>query len=378
MRGLKIGFIVNPIAGMGGRVGLKGTDDVLEKAIALGAKPVAPKRAKIFLKKIKERKLTAENEVITCPGLMGEEETRKVGIDAEVLPMRRKERTTAEDTKRAVAMLISEKYNVDLIVFVGGDGTARDIHDALEEKASETAVLGVPAGVKMYSGIFAVNPVEAAEVVERFVKGEADITEFEIMDADETAIRSDRFAIRLYGYLKGPYLPMRIQGTKQVSPETIDERENQLAIAKFVAENMKPNAAYILGPGTTVKALSDLLGVKKTLLGVDLYLNGKIINDANEKIIIENVKDWKNTWIIVSPIGGQGIIFGRGNQQISPEIIKRVGKEHIFVLATKNKIQRLRSGALRIDTGDLEVDEMLRGHIKVVTDYREWRLLPVK
>ena len=375
---MKIGFIVNPIAGMGGRVGLKGTDGVLEKAIALGAKPVAPQRAEEFLKRLKQSEIMAKVKIVTCPGVMGEDEAKETKINAEILPLPKKEKTTAEDTKMAVKLLVSESYNVGLIVFVGGDGTARDILDALKETGKEVAVLGVPAGVKMYSGIFAVNPAEAVDVIEAFAKGEAEITEFEIMDADETAIRSDRFAIRLYGYLKGPYLPMRIQGTKQVSPETANEKENQLGIARFVIETMKPEATYILGPGTTVKTLAELLGIKKTVLGVDLYQNGKVINDVNEKEILENVKDWKNTWIVVSPIGGQGMIFGRGNQQISPEIIRKVGKEHIIVLATKSKIQRLESGALRVDTGDSEVDEMLKGYIKVITDYREWRLLPVK
>ncbi len=375
---MKIAFIVNPIAGMGGRVGLKGTDGVLEKAIELGAKPVAPERATEFLKELKESEVMDKIKIFTCPGQMGEEEAKKVGITIEIFPMEKREITTAEDTKQAVKLAIESPYNVDLIVFVGGDGTARDILDALKEKECEIPVLGVPAGVKMYSGIFAVNPAEAVEVLEAYINGEAEITEFEIMDADETAIRSDRFAIRLYGYLKGPYLPMRIQGTKQVSPETADEKENQRAIAKFVIENIKPDAAYILGPGTTVKTLADMLGIKKTVLGVDLYQKGKVINDVNEKTLIENIEDWKNTWIIVSPIGGQGMIFGRGNQQISPEIIKRVGKEHIIVLATKSKIQRIEGGLLRVDTGDAEIDEMLRGYIKVITDYREWRLLPVK
>ena len=375
---MKIAFIVNPIAGMGGRVGLKGTDGVLEKAIELGAKPVAPERATEFLKELKESEVMDKIKIFTCPGQMGEEEAKKVGINIEIFPMEKRATTTAEDTKQAVKLAIESPYNVDLIVFVGGDGTARDILDALKEKECEIPVLGVPAGVKMYSGIFAVNPAEAVEVLEAYINGEAEITEFEIMDADETAIRSDRFAIRLYGYLKGPYLPMRIQGTKQVSPETADEKENQRAIAKFVIENIKPDAAYILGPGTTVKTLADMLGIKKTVLGVDLYQKGKVINDVNEKTLIESIEDWKNTWIIVSPIGGQGMIFGRGNQQISPEIIKRVGKEHIIVLATKSKIQRIEGGLLRVDTGDAEIDEMLRGYIKVITDYREWRLLPVK
>jgi len=375
---MKVGFIVNPIAGMGGRVGLKGTNGIVEKAIMLGAGPVAPRRAEVFLKKLKENGIADKIRLITCPGMMGEEEAESVGVNFEVLPMPRKEKTTAEDTKRAIRTLTSAEYHADLIIFVGGDGTARDILDALSPETSETAILGIPSGVKMYSGVFAVNPVEAVEVVEAFINGEADLTELEVIDADESAIRKDRFEIRLYGYLRVPYLPLRIQRTKSVSPETMNEKENQIAIARFVIENMKPDATYILGPGTTVKTLADLLGVKKTVLGVDLYQNGRIITDVNEKTILENVKDWGNTWIVVSPIGGQGIIFGRGNQQISPEIIKKVKKEHIIVLATKNKIERLEGKALRVDTGDLEADDMLKGYIKVITDYREWRILQVK
>jgi len=375
---MKVGFIVNPIAGMGGRVGLKGTNGIVEKAIMLGAKPVAPGRAKVFLKRLRENGITDKIRLITCPGMMGEEEAESVGVNFEVLPMPRKEKTTAKDTKKAVRILKSAEYNADLIVFVGGDGTARDILDALGSEADETAVLGIPSGVKVYSGVFAVNPIEAVEVVKAFINGVANVTELEVIDADESAIRKDRFEIRLYGYLKVPYLPLRIQRTKSVSPETMNEKESQTAIARFVIESMRPDATYILGPGTTVKTLADLLGVKKTVLGVDLYQDGKVITDVNERKILENVKDWKNTWIVVSPIGGQGIIFGRGNQQISPEIIKKVKKEHIIVLATKNKIERLEGKALRVDTGDMETDEMLKGYIKVITDYREWRILQVK
>jgi len=373
-----MGFIVNPIAGMGGRVGLKGTDGIVEKAIMLGAEPVSPRRAEIFLKKLKDNGISNKIRLIVCPGMMGEEESDRIKVNFEVLPIPRKEKTAAEDTKKAVRMFTSTKYHVDLIVFVGGDGTARDILDALDSKMDEIAVLGIPSGVKMYSGVFAVNPIEAVEVVRAFINGETDIMELEVIDADEDTIRRDRFEIRLYGYLKVPYLPLKIQRTKSVSPETMNERENQVAIARFVIENIKPNATYILGPGTTVKTLADLLGVKKTLLGVDLYQNGEIITDVNEKKILRNVKDWENTWIIVSPIGGQGIIFGRGNQQISPEIIKRVKRDHIIVLATINKIEKLEDRTLRVDTGDLETDEILKGYVKVITDYREWRILPVK
>jgi predicted polyphosphate/ATP-dependent NAD kinase len=184
--------------------------------------------------------------------------------------------------------------------------------------------------------------------------------------------------VKLYGFLKGPFVPMRIQGSKQISPETVDEKENQTAIARFILEEMQPEATYILGPGTTVKRIAELLGVEKTVLGVDIYKNGRVILDVDERRILEEVKDWQKTWIILSPIGHQGILLGRGNQQISPQIIKRVGRQHIIVAATKSKLQSIDGNVLRVDTGDVEVDHVLRGYIRVVTDYREWRLMPVQ
>ncbi|MGQ9506387.1 MAG: ATP-NAD kinase family protein [Candidatus Bathycorpusculaceae bacterium] len=372
---MKLGFIVNPIAGMGGRVGLKGTDGMLKEAIARGAKPVAPKRAIEFLQKLKENFSQTKIEVFTCPGIMGEKEAKTANFPVQILPMKIGKETSAEDTKTAVKLLTAAK--VDLIVFVGGDGTAKDIFDAMQGIA-EAPVLGVPAGVKMYSGIFAVNPSDAADIVLAFAENQAEITEFEIMDADESAIRSDTFAVKLYGFLKGPFVAMRIQGSKQVSPETADEKENQTAIAKFIIEEMQPDATYILGPGTTVKRIAELLGIEKTVLGVDIYKNGKVTLDVNEKKILEEVEEWQKTWIILSPIGHQGILLGRGNQQISPEIIKHVGKQRIIVAATKSKLQSIDGNVLRVDTGDAEADAMLKGYIRVITDYREWRLMPVQ
>jgi predicted polyphosphate/ATP-dependent NAD kinase len=230
----------------------------------------------------------------------------------------------------------------------------------------------------MYSGIFAVNPSDAVDVVLAFVENQAEMTEFEIMDANEEAIRSDTFVVKLYGFLKGPFVPMRLQGSKQISPETVDEKENQTAIARFIVEETQPEATYILGPGTTVKRIAELLGAEKTVLGVDIYKKGKVIVDVDERRILEEIEDWQNTWIILSPIGHQGNLLGRGNQQISPEIIKRVGKQHIIVAATKSKLQSIDGNVLRVDTGDAEVDNMLKGYIKVVTDYREWRLMQVQ
>ena len=182
---MKMGFIVNPIAGMGGRVGLKGTDGVLKEAIARGAKPVSPKRAAEFLQELKESMRSTKIEILTCPGVMGEEEAKSVDVAVKILPMTIGVETTADDTKKALWLLADEK--VDLIVFVGGDGTAKDILDAMKDKGVDLPVLGIPSGVKMYSGVFAVNPSDAVEVVLAYAKGEAEIAEFEVMDADETA-----------------------------------------------------------------------------------------------------------------------------------------------------------------------------------------------
>jgi len=372
---LKMGFLVNPIAGMGGRVGLKGTNGVSKNAIALGAKPLATVKAVGFLERLNELELAANIDLITCPGVMGGDEVKSAGLKAQILPMRLKSETTAEDTKTAVKHMVA--LNVDLIVFVGGDGTARDILDAMRGSTS-LLVLGVPSGVKMYSGIFAASSRDAADVVQTFMEKSAQTMDFEIMDVDEEAIRNDRLSVSLYGFLKGPFVPMRLLGSKQVSLETLDEHENQMAVAKFIVEDMDSKATYILGPGTTVKCVADLLGVEKTLLGVDIYYNKTVMKDVNEKRILSEIKDWKNTWIVLSPIGRQGMLLGRGNQQISSEIIKKVGKERIIVGATRSKIQGIEGGVLRVDTGDAGVDEMLRGYIRVAIDYREWRLMEVR
>jgi predicted polyphosphate/ATP-dependent NAD kinase len=372
---MKLGLIVNPIAGMGGKVGLKGTDNILKEAIAKGAEPVAPKRATEFLQKLKQNASDASIELLTCPGIMGESEAKDTGLTIRILPMKIGKETTAVDTKKAVELLRSA--NANLIVFVGGDGTAKDILDAMSGSA-EVPVLGVPSGVKMYSGIFTVSPSDAVDVVLAFAQNQAEITEFEIMDADEEAIRNDTFTVNLYGLMRGPFLPTHIQGSKQVSPETVNERDNQTATAKFIVEEMQPDGTYILAPGTTVKRVAELLGIEKTVLGVDIYKKGKVILDVDERRILEEVGDWQHTWIILSPIGHQGILFGRGNQQISPKIIQHVGKERIIVAATKNKLQRIEGNVLRVDTGDARVDAMLKGYVRVVTDYREWRLVQVQ
>ncbi len=376
---MKIGLLVNPIAGMGGRVGLKGTDGVVEEAIRRGAKPVAPDRAKEYLDALKrlEQTMNLTFELITCPNEMGARVTTESNLPHKVVTVMVSGWTSSDDTKRCTEALYHE--GVRLLVFVGGDGTARDILDAVQEyNLEDLMVLGVPSGVKMYSGIFVVNPRDAAEVVRLVSEGRTTPSEFEIMDADEEAIREDRFIIKLYGYLKGPSVPARFQGTKQASPETIDEHQAQEAIARFIIEEINLDEYYILGPGTTVRKITELLDLEKTTLGVDVLHNGQIHKDLNESKILEFIADFDKAWIVVSPIGHQGMLFGRGNQQISPRIIERVGRDHIRVICTPAKLRDIEGGTLKVDTGDSEIDELLRGRIKVITDYNEMRLVKIE
>ncbi len=359
-----IGFIVNPIAGMGGRVGLKGTDgDAYLEALRRGAEPVAPRRAMEFLEKLDPRII----RLLVAPGPMGYDivsrSRMRVSIEA-IIGSLTGGLTTAEDTRRIACEMVD--HGIDLLVFVGGDGTARDILDSIDQRVP---VLGVPSGVKMYSSVFAVSPEAAAHVVMAFARGETVLVDEEVLDIDEEAFRHDQLVIRLYGYLKVPFIHGFIQGGKEPSPDIGDEAGNREAIARYIVENMEPNTLYILGPGKTVKAIADQLGLPKTLLGVDAVYNGELVGrDLGEKGLLELLDKYPRAKIIVSPIGGQGFIFGRGNQQISPEVIRRVGgKKGVIVIATHRKIRGV--DVLRVDTGDPEVDSMLRGYIRVIVDY---------
>jgi predicted polyphosphate/ATP-dependent NAD kinase len=366
-----IGFIVNPIAGMGGAVGLKGTDglDILQKAVSLGAKPIAPARAEVFLSEFESVKKIVQ--FVVGPGRMGENEAQNCGFTCKVLG-ERKEATTNKDTVEIAGKI--KGAGADLLIFCGGDGTARDILEAVN---LTLPVLGVPTGVKMHSAVFAVGPRAAARIAVQFIVGELPLKEAEVMDVDEQAFRRGRVSAKLYGYALTPYEPHLIQGMKMASLTTESEMRNQAAMALFIIENMKPNVIYIIGPGTTTRTIGDLLDAEKTLLGVDLFYNKKLIaKDVNEKQILQKIKG-KMVQIIVTPIGGQGFIFGRGNQQISREVILEVGLDNIIVVATEDKLRNLKS--LRVDTGDSSLDDIFRGHpIKVITDYQTERVVPVE
>ncbi len=294
---------------------------------------------------------------------MGQNQAEKCGFSCKVVGESKKE-TTSEDTQNIAKGIV--EAGVDLLVFCGGDGTTRDILKAVDLKVP---VLGVPTGVKMHSAIFAVSPQAAARVAVTYLWGGLPLREAEVMDVDEQAFRQGHLSAELYGYMLSPFEPHLIQGNKMASPMTENEVENQAAIAIYIIEEMKPDIIYIVGPGTTTRTIGDLLDQKKTLLGVDLFQNKKIIaKDVNEKQILQAING-KAAQIIVTPIGGQGFIFGRGNQQISSKVIRQVGLDNIVVVATKSKLDRLQS--LRVDTGDSELDGQFRAHgIRVVTDYK--------
>ncbi|MFH0848310.1 MAG: ATP-NAD kinase family protein [archaeon] len=354
-----------------GRVGLKGTDgeEAPHEALRRGSEPVAPIRIKETLRILAD--YSNEIVVLTCSGEMGELEAIELGLYP-VVVLKVPDDSSAADTRRAASRLA--ELRVDLILFAGGDGTARDIFDAID---GDLPVLGVPAGVKMHSGVFAINPQEAGRIAIRFLRGEVSTTQAEVMDVDEEAYRLGRLSAKLYGYMMIPHEAGLVQGIKTGSLQTTEEIEQQKSVAKHVVEEMQDDTLYILGPGTTVKAITDYLRLEKTLLGVDVLRNRKMLGiDANERQILELLDG--NSKIIVTPIGGQAYVFGRGNQQISPAVIRTVGKENIIIVATKNKIFNLPVRRLLVDTGDSLLDSTLRGYVRVVTDYREETLLRIE
>ena len=362
----KLGIIVNPIAGMGGRVGLKGTDspEVVERARALGAVAESPGRAVHTLKAIAAAHADGL-ALLAAAGEMGEQEAREAGLEPEVVAVGESHVTTADDTARAAAEMLER--GVDLLLFAGGDGTARDIHGAVE---LQVPVVGVPAGVKMHSAVYATSPRAAADLVVRFLgRDSLPLREAEVMDIDEEAFRQGAVSARLYGYLNVPYAEDLVQGVKAGSLQ-VGEEAALAELAFEMARRMNNDALYVLGPGTTTRAIAQELGVDKTLLGVDLVKGRRVIEaDVTERQILEAIEG-QSSRVVVTPIGGQGHIFGRGNQQISAAVIKKVRKSNIIIVATPNKLAGLQLKPLLVDTGDPEVDQMLAGYMRVVTGIR--------
>jgi predicted polyphosphate/ATP-dependent NAD kinase len=361
----KLGLIVNPIAGIGGRVGLKGSDgaEIQGKALALGAVPQALDRTIQALKRVSA---VGDLQIVTYPGEMGEDAARTSGFEPDVIGSIKPGRTTPQDTRRAARQMLGR--GVSLLLFAGGDGTARDVYAAIGDRLP---VLGIPAGVKIHSAVYATNPTSAGDLASLVLQGKATaFREAEVMDVDEDALRRGVVSARLYGYLKIPFERRLLQGLK--TPSSPGERAAMAAIAADVVGEMAPGWLYVIGPGTTTRAITARLGLDKTLIGVDVVAGRKLVAaDVNESQLLALLEGERRAKIIVTLIGGQGYIFGRGNQQISPRVIEKVGRENIIVVGTAAKVHALGGKPLRVDTGDPAVDETLGGYIRVVTGYRE-------
>lgn len=367
-----IGLIVNPIAGMGGSVGLKGTDGpMVLQARRMGARPVTPERAADFLAHVAHHKAIAW---LAGPGPMGAMYLSALALPFTLVTAGVREcgdDTTADDTRRIATAMV--QAGADLLVFVGGDGTARDIHDAI---GVQRPVVAVPAGVKVYSGAFALSPRAAAAMVEAFIAG-ADVTEVEVLDIDEDAFREGRLEARHYGFLLTPAVEAQLQPGKEGTRTTPDTVENKRELAAAFVEEMETGVLYLLGPGTTVQAIAEALAAEKTLLGIDALLDGQIIaRDLNEQQILALLEAHPRTSIVVTPLGGNGFIFGRGNKPFTPEVIRRVGREHIVVIATEQKAHQI--GVLRVDTGDAALDGQLAGYHQVLIGYGIARAMRVQ
>jgi predicted polyphosphate/ATP-dependent NAD kinase len=361
----RLGLIVNPLAGIGGRVGLKGSDgyEIQQQALELGAVPQAGKRSQQCLQVLGE--MLSELEILSPPCEMGEDAARGAGYAPHVVGEISPGGTTPKDTVLAAQVMMESQ--VDVLLFAGGDGTARDIYRAV---GNQLPVIGIPAGVKIHSAVFATHPHAAGELTARFLQNRTmKVQEAEVVDVDEEAYRDGIITTRLYGYLMVPYHRHLVQSRKAPTPAV--EAVQMDEIARDVIENMQTECLYILGPGTTTRAVANRLGVEKTLVGVDVITReGVIALDANERQLLNLIPD-QVVKIIVTPIGGQGFLFGRGNQPISPEVIMRVGRENIHVICTPDKLHSFSGRPLLVDTGDAKVDELLNGHVTITTGYHE-------
>ena len=373
---VRIGFLINPIAGMGGRVGLKGTDDVVEEAVQRGAQPIASIRAGETLtelgKRLREKAIPSAIHWVTCSGSMGAEALYAAGfVDVEIV-YNAGRKTTRDDTGAAVRRFLDT--GVDLVLFCGGDGTARDVCSVTGKK---TPILGIPSGVKMYSGVFGINPDRTAAIVIGFIEGALTITTVDVLDLDEVRYRKGEWAVRLYHAASTPYEPTYTQSAKMLITERSDA-EIKEEIAEYLGEEIEaaPDVLFLLGPGSTVQSVGTRLGIAKTLLGIDAVAGGEVVGvDLDERQILSVLGRYQCSRLVLSPIGAQGFVLGRGNLQISPDVIEKVGRENLIVIATPAKLAR--TSMLRFDTGSRELDAQLvsAGYVPVVIGYRRRRLV---
>ncbi|MWV16709.1 ATP-NAD kinase [Pseudomonas sp. L-22-4S-12] len=364
-----IGLIINPLAGLGGTAALKGSDGVAAEALARGAEPRAAERTRIALECL--RPVAGRLQFLCFPGPMGADLLAELGYAHRVLGALDAGPTSAADTRRAVQAL--QDAGCALILFAGGDGTARDICAAVRE---EQPVLGIPAGVKIHSGVYAISPRAAGELARRLVEGGlVRLASGEVRDLDEAALRDGKVSARWYGELRVPVEGSFMQHVKQAGMES--EELVLVDLADWLQESWEQGVRYVFGPGSTLHGLAQNLGLETTLLGVDVVENGAVLaRDVTEAQLYALV-DGHPARLLVTAIGGQGHIIGRGNQQISPRVLRAIGLDHLRVIATKRKLGTLAGRPLLVDSGDPQLDEAFPDALRVWAGYKEELLYPV-
>ncbi|MBX9753499.1 MAG: ATP-NAD kinase family protein [Pseudomonadaceae bacterium] len=364
-----LGLIINPLAGLGGTVGLKGSDGVAAQALALGAEPRAAARTRVALECLLP--LVDRLEFATFAGAMGADLLAEMGFNHRVLGDLTRSESSAADTRLAVGAL--QEAGVALILFAGGDGTARDVCAAA---MPDQPVLGIPAGVKIHSGVYAISPRAAGELAKRLVEGGlVRLASGEVRDLDEAALRDGKVAARWYGELTVPVEGHFMQQVKQAGMES--EELVLVELADWLHDSWEVDVRYVFGPGSTLHGVAGNLGLSTTLLGVDVIENGALLaSDVTEAQLFDLVHGYPSR-LLVTAIGGQGHIIGRGNQQISPRVLRAIGLEQLRVVATKRKLATLAGRPLLVDSGDAQLDEAFPDAVRVWAGYKEELLYPL-
>lgn len=356
---VRLGLIVNPIAGLGGRVGLKGTDgpDTVADALARGAVPQAGARARRALRRLADRVPGAP--IVTASGALGEDWAEGLGLSLEVRPMLHT--GSGHDTKRAVAAMV----DCDLIIFAGGDGTARDVCAAM---APGQAILGIPCGVKMHSGVFAISPEAAGALLADILSAPERVgwtDDAEVMDIDEAAMRAGHISPKLYGHARVPALRNRMQAAK--GGPRVDWGVGLAAAAAEVVDEMQPGTLYVIGPGSSAGAVLCAAGHQPTILGIDAMRDGAVVGRDLDAAALEALAAGGSVRIVLGVTGQQGFVIGRGNQQIGPDILRRAGREGLIILAAEDKLAHLAQPVLWVDSGEPDLDAVLSGYTRVRT-----------
>ena len=391
---MRLGIVVNPDAGLGGKLGFKGSDGRAEEARAAGAEDRAGPRMNQCLSHLVDLAASSLNrsgvelELMVWDGRMGgtwvPDWPSACPMHVEALDST-PSATTPDDTTRLVGQLLDA--GVEAILYAGGDGTTRDIVNALEsagEEAQKTAIIGVPGGVKMHSGCFATTPKAAAEVVLSFALGDLRTAITEVMDLDETVYAKGEWKVRMYGEAWTPSSPRFMQGAKE-QVERVSEEDTIEGLAHHVSTLIDDDSDLMVvwGSGGTLRRMGEHLGLELTLLGIDVQQGGTVHHDLNEQQLLRLIGAHttdagpRPILLLLSPMGGQGFLIGRGNLQLSPDVLRLIGHGNILGVATPSKLIGL--DAVRIDTGDenLDAEFQSKRFIKILQGFRTTRLIRV-